>query len=56
MNRYYVTFAHGAGEKLQKITNAIWNAVFEHSFNTNFEKCTEMLPFAVYGYNAEKEC
>jgi hypothetical protein len=58
MIRYYGISAHGAGEKLQKITNATWKAAVEHCFNTDPEKCfdcgAEMLPSVVYGYNAEQ--
>ncbi len=32
MIRYYGIYAHGAGEKLKKITNAVWKAAIEHCF------------------------
>ena len=58
MIRYYGIYAHGAGEKLKKIQNAIWKAAIEHSFDANPEKCpdcgAEMHSSVVYGYNAEK--
>ena len=58
MIRYYGIYAHGAGEKLQKITNATWKAAIEHSFNDDSEyypDCgREMHPSVVYGYYAKQ--
>ena len=34
-------YAHGAGEKLKKITNATWKAASEHSFVGDPEKCPD---------------